>query len=228
MIHMPTEKVQSTLHAQPIRILLVDSHPIALLGLSTLLANKKDYEIADSLNSESRIIETIKLKQPDIVLMDFHLPGVDSLKLVREVQVVGGSTIKIVILTAALNKTETCDLIKSGVKGILLKEMPTMLITQCLQRVYAGGEWLERRSMRLAFEQILRRESELQAIATYLSPREMNLATLIATGHNNKSAARQLQITEGSARVYLNRIYSKLQVSSRLQLALLFKEKGLA
>lgn len=224
---MPTEKVQSVLHAKPIRVLLVDPHPVTLLGLSALLADNKDYEIVGSLNSESGIAETIKLKQPDIVLMDLHLPEVDSLKLIQEIQATGGSAIKVVILAATLSEAETCDLVKNGVKGVLLKEMPTALITQCLQRIHLGGEWLERRSMKLAFEQILRRESEFQAIAAHLSPNELSLATLIAAGHNNKSAARQLQLSEGSARVYLNRIYTKLQVSNRLQLALLFKERGL-
>lgn len=227
MVSMPTEKTQSILHALPIRILLVDAHPITLLGLSTLLSDNSNYEIVSKLNSASHIVETLKLKQPDLVLMDLHLPGVDGIKLVQEVQAVGGGALKVVILAAALSETETCEIIRSGVKGILLKEMPAVLIMQCLQRVHSGGEWMERNSMKLAFEQILWRESGYQTIAVQLTPSEMSLATLIAMGHNNKSAARQLQITEGSARVYLTRIYNKLQVPNRLQLALLFKEKGL-
>lgn len=227
LIDMPTEELQTAASTHLIRIVLVDSHPIALLGLNTLLTSNHEFEIVASLNSEHQILETIKLTQPDIILMDFHLPKVDGVQLVHDVQMVGGDTSKIVIYTATLSKTETCDLIRAGVKGILLKEMPISLIRQCLRQVHAGGEWLERRAMRSAFEQILRRESELQEISTQLSPREINLATLIATGHNNKSAARELRISEGSARVYLNRIYSKLHISNRLQLALLFKDKGL-
>lgn len=224
---MLSEKLHTAAATQSIRIVLVDSHPIALLGLNTLLTSNQEFEIVASLNSENQLVETIKLTQPSIILMDFHLPGIDGIQLVQDAQMAGGSGAKIVIYTAALNKTETCDLIRMGVKGILLKEMPISLIRQCLRQVHAGGEWLERRAMRSAFEQILRRESELQAISAQLSPREINLATLIATGHNNKSAARELQISEGSARVYLNRIYSKLHISNRLQLALLFKDKGL-
>lgn len=224
---MLSEKLHTAAATQSIRIVLVDSHPIALLGLNTLLTSNQEFEIVASLNSENQLVETIKLTQPSIILMDFHLPGIDGIQLVQDAQMAGRSGAKIVIYTAALNKTETCDLIRMGVKGILLKEMPISLIRQCLRQVHAGGEWLERRAMRSAFEQILRRESELQAISAQLSPREINLATLIATGHNNKSAARELQISEGSARVYLNRIYSKLHISNRLQLALLFKDKGL-
>lgn len=224
---MSAGKVQNILPKQPIRVLLVDPHPIVLLGLNTLLDNSTDYEIVDKLNSVNYMMELIKLKQPDIVLMDLHMPGVDGFKLIKEVQALGENDVKIVIHATTLNETETCDLVKSGVKGILLKEMPIALITQCLQVVHLGGEWIERRSMRMAFEKILRRESGLQVIATHLSVREMSLAALIAKGYSSKLAARELQLTEGSVRVYLNRIYSKLKVTNRLQLAILFKEKGL-
>jgi len=224
---MFTGKIQNILPARPIRVLLIDPHPIVLLGLSSLLDSNNDYEIVGKLNSVNHIMEVLKLKRPDIVLMDLHMPGVDGFKLIKEVQDVSENSAKVVIHATTLNETETCDLIKNGVQGILLKEMPIALITQCLQSVYAGGEWIERRSMRLAFEQILRRESGLQIMATHLSTREMSLAALIAKGYSSKLAARELQITEGSVRVYLNRIYSKLKVTNRLQLAILFKEKGL-
>lgn len=212
---------------QSARILLIDSHPITLLGLNALLEACSDYEVVDKLSSASGITEILKQKRPDLVLMDLHLPKTNGINLIREINAATENSAKIVILTSALSQAETCDLIRTGVKGILLKEMATALIMQCLRRVQSGGEWIERNSMKHAFEQMLRRESEHQSIAAQLSPREMNLATLIASGHNNKSAARQLLITEGSARVYLNRIYTKLQVPNRLQLAILFKEKGL-
>lgn len=224
---MLTRKAQNISHAQPIRILLVDSKPIVLFGLSALLEGNSDYEIVGKLDSVTYMTELLKLKQPDIVLMDLHMPGIDGLKLIKEIQIAAQGAAKVVIHTATLNGTETCELIREGVKGILLKEMPITLIMQCLQRVHSGGEWLERRCMRLAFEQILRRESAAQVVAAHLSNREMSLAALIAKGHSSKSAARELQITEGSVRVYLNRIYSKLKVANRLQLAILFKEKGL-
>lgn len=158
--------------------------------------------------------------------MDFHLPNTDGMKAIQQIRS-EGEAIRIVILTGSLNDSETCNLVKAGIKGILLKEMPTTLILQCLQRIHAGGEWMERNSMKSAFEQILRRESEYQSIATQLSSSEMNLAVLIATGHNNKSAARQLNLSDGSARVYINRIYNKLNITNRIQLAHLLKEKNL-
>ena len=219
-------KVQTTQREKSVRVLLIDSQPIVLLGLKTLLTEEAGYTVTGTFSHANNITEHVKLQKPDIVVMDFHLPNTDGMKAIQQIRS-GGGAIRIVILTGSLNDSETCNLVKAGIKGILLKEMPTTLILQCLQRVHAGGEWMERNSMKSAFEQILRRESEYQSIATHLSPSEMNLAVLIATGHNNKSAARQLNLSDGSARVYINRIYNKLNITNRIQLAHLLKEKNL-
>ncbi|MER2512708.1 MAG: response regulator transcription factor [Nitrosomonas ureae] len=224
---MFTEAIQNLLPNNRIKVLLIDPHPIVLFGLSVILEEEDTLEIVDTLHSVARIQDVSKLNKPDIVLIDPHSPDVDGLNQVKQVQAVFGNETKIVVYTAAVNQSETCDLIRMGVKGILLKEMSVSLIPQCLRKVHAGGEWLDRRSVRMAFEQILQRESAHQKVSTHLSSREMSLAALIAKGYSSKLAARELQITEGSVRVYLNRIYSKLHISSRLQLALLFKEKGL-
>jgi len=224
---MFTEAIQNLLPNNHIKVLLIDPHPIVLFGLSVVLEEEDTLEIVGTLHSVARIQDVSKLNKPDIVLIDPHSPGVDGLNQVRQVQAVFGSETKIVVYTAAVNQSETCDLIRMGVKGILLKEMPVSQIPQCLKKVHAGGEWLDRRSVRMAFEQILQRELAHQKVSAHLSSREMSLAALIAKGYSSKLAARELQITEGSVRVYLNRIYSKLHISSRLQLALLFKEKGL-
>jgi DNA-binding NarL/FixJ family response regulator len=210
-----------------IRILLIDRHPITLLGLNALFADRAGCVVVDALNSVDNVTERVKLLQPDVVLMDIRMENAECVKLVRDIFVAGVSTTKVIILTAALNENETCELIKCGVKGILLKEMRPELIVQCVRKVYDGGEWLERRSMALAFESIMRREANTESIAKLLTPRELELAILIASGCCNRTASQQLFIGEGTVRVYLNRIYSKLNVTSRLQLALYLKEKGL-
>ncbi|PSJ18561.1 response regulator transcription factor [Nitrosomonas supralitoralis] len=225
---MFTESISNILSTDRIKVLLIDPHPIVLFGLSAMLEDSEDFEVVERFDSADRVREVLKLqKKPDLVLMDPHVPGVDGLNQVKQVKTLLGNEIKIVIYTAAVNQAETCDLIRMGIKGILLKEMSILQIPQCLKKVHVGGEWLDRRSMRMAFEQILQRESAHQVVSTHLSSREMCLAALIAKGYSSKSAARELQITEGSVRVYLNRIYSKLHISSRLQLALLYKENGL-
>ncbi|SEF38644.1 LuxR C-terminal-related transcriptional regulator [Nitrosomonas ureae] len=224
---MFTEAIQNLLPNNRIKVLLIDPHPIVLFGLSVILEEEDTLEIVDMLHSVACIQDVSKLNNPDIVLIDPHSPSVDGLNQVKQVQAALGSETKIVVYTTAVDQSETCDLIRMGVKGILLKEMSVSLIPQCLKKVHAGGEWLDRRSVRMAFEQILQRESAHQKVSAHLSSREMSLAALIAKGYSSKLAARELQITEGSVRVYLNRIYSKLHISSRLQLALLFKEKGL-
>ena len=210
---------------RPIRISLFDSHPITLLGLKALLTEEAGYEVTGAFQSTNNITEHIKLQKPDIVLIDFHLPNVDSLRIIEQIIAAGSS--KVVVMAASLNATETCQLVKIGVKGLLLKEMPVTLIIQCLQSVNAGKEWMERNSIKSAFEKILRREAQYQAISANLSPSEIKLAILIASGDNSRSAAQKLNLSEGSARVYMNRIYTKLNIANRIQLAQILKEREL-
>ncbi|MDO8992958.1 MAG: response regulator transcription factor, partial [Daejeonella sp.] len=115
---MSTEETQ-----QSARILLIDSHPITLLGLNALLEASSDYEVVDKLSSASGITEILKQKRPDLVLMDLHLPKTNGINLIREINAATENSAKIVILTSALSQAETCDLIRTGVKGIILKEM---------------------------------------------------------------------------------------------------------
>lgn len=130
--NIKTPQPNATENTQLILILLIDSHPVTLLGLNSLLTDKVGCVVVDSLSSADSVIETVKRQQPDIVLMDIRMTDVDGVKCVRDIFVAGKHIAKVVILTAALDENETCQLIKCGVKGILLKEMRPELIVQCI------------------------------------------------------------------------------------------------
>jgi DNA-binding NarL/FixJ family response regulator len=208
-----------------IRVLLIDSHPITLLGIRTLLQEQADISLIDALSVPAGILDLITQQCPDIVLMDIRTADGKGMEVVRSISTLNVPT-RVVVLTAALNDSETCELIRLGVKGVLLKEMPTYLIIQCLRRVSEGGKWFERRSMTSALELVLKREMEFQELSHCLSVRELELAMLIATGCRNKTASKYLGLSVGSVSVYLNRIYRKLNVSNRLEMTLFLKEKG--
>ena len=216
-----------SVNTAPARILLADGEPITLLGLSTLLAQHADFVVVDSLNSADGLVEAVKRHRPDILLMDLRLKGGGGLPVIEELFAIEGLPTRLAILTTALSDAETCELIKYGVSGLLLKDIPLELIVQCLRRVHAGGQWLERQSIALALEGMLKREAEFQVLERQLSKRELELALLIARGASNKAASKTLSLSEGSVRVYLNRIYEKLHVSSRMELSIAFRDKGL-
>ena len=110
---------------------------------------------------------------------------------------------------------------------MVLKEMAPRLLVQCVRKVHAGEQWLEKRSVSLALERLLKREAAARKIAGLLTPREIEILRMVADGLRNKEIADRLYISEGTIKVHLHSIYEKLKVNSRLQLARYARDKGL-
>ncbi len=132
-----------------------------------------------------------------------------------------------VVLTAALDEDQALEAIRLGVSGVVLKEMAPRLLVQCVHKVHAGEQWLEKRSVSLALEKLLKRQAAGRQIAELLTPREIEIVRLVSDGLRNKEIADRLYISEGTIKVHLHSIYEKLKVKSRLQLACYAREKGL-
>ena len=103
--------------------------------------------------------------------------------------------------------------------------MAAQLLVQCIRHVYEGGEWLEKRSVKLAFEKLLRHEAELQKISTILTPREIHLVELVANGLSNRDIAASIHISEGTVKTHLHNIYDKLGLKNRVALTRYAQEK---
>ena len=114
-----------------------------------------------------------------------------------------------------------------GVRGILLKQMEPRLLVQCVRKVHAGDQWIERRTARLSLEKMLRREAGALEIASLLTLRESSILKMVAEGLSNKQIGEKLFITEGTVKVHLHNIFKKLQVNSRVALLRYAQEKGL-
>jgi two-component system nitrate/nitrite response regulator NarP len=157
----------------------------------------------------------------DILLLDVLMPrrsGIDVLRALRS----RGDNHPVVLLTASLNDKLLLEAIKLGVNGIVLKESAQEQLLECLTAVQAGRRWIEQdlmqRALQLATEGAAA-EDPLAAVTT----RERAVIELVAQGLRNREIAQELGMTEGTIKVYLHRIYEKLQVSNRTELALLSK-----
>lgn len=221
-------QIQLVQHDQLIRIMLIDSIPITLYGLQALLTKHINCEIICANTPSGDIVKMVEQQKPDIALLDFHLLEHNSIELVRKIQNTNKGCIKTIIFSSNINENDTYSLIKCGIKGILPREINTPLIIQCILRVYAGGEWLDRDAVRQAFSFALKKEAEYQTLCRNLSSREISLVKLVAAGYKHKAAARKLNLSDGSTRVYLNRIYHKLGINNRQELISLLNKKQLA
>jgi DNA-binding NarL/FixJ family response regulator len=114
------------------------------------------------------------------------------------------------------------------VNGVVLKEMADHLLVPCIRKVHAGERWIEKRSISRALDRLLRRDAGRRELANTLTRRECELVHWVVSGLHNREIAEKLAISEGTVKVHLHHIYTKLQVPSRLALLQYAYQRGLA
>jgi two-component system, NarL family, nitrate/nitrite response regulator NarL len=205
------------------RVLLADDHPIIISGLKCVLSGT-NYEIAGAVGDGQAVLDTLETLKPDILLLDISMPKKSGLDVVRTLKDRGQEQ-KIVLLTGSLDVAAAAEAIELGVDGLLLKENGPPLLLKCLNRVAAGGRWLDRDVMQQVLESQLATANPA-AKWSKLTPREKAVADLVAQGLPNKTIAAKLCIAEGTVKVYLSRIFEKCEVASRTELALHVRDES--
>lgn len=210
----------------PITLVLANDHPIFLEGLEDILRREPDFQVLARCLEGQAALRAVRELKPDVLILDLRMPKMDGLGVLREMQEEKLST-RVVVLTAALDEDEVLEAIRLGVQGVVLKEMAARLLVQCIRKVAAGEQWLEKRSVSLALERLLKREAATREIAGLLTSREIEIVRMVADGLRNREIADRLYINEGTVKVHLHNIYEKLKVNSRLQLTRYARDKGL-
>jgi DNA-binding NarL/FixJ family response regulator len=209
-----------------IRIVLADDHPPILQGLTLLLRQEPDLEVLAGCRDGEETLQAVRQFQPDALILDILMPGKDGLAVLRELRQLEIST-RVILLTAAIDEDNLLEAMRLGVGGVVLKEMAVPLLIQCVRKVYAGDQWLERHSIGRAMEKMLRREAGTREVAKLLTSRELEIVRLAASGLRNKEIASKLTISEGTVKIHLHRSYEKLHVDSRIALLRYAQTKGL-
>jgi DNA-binding NarL/FixJ family response regulator len=212
--------------ASAIRVIIADDHPLVLDGLDQLLQQHGGFTVLDRCSTGAQAIESVRSHRPDILVLDLHLPDRDGLAVLRELHSLE-SPPRVVLLTAHLDEDQLIEALRWGVRGVVLKEMTTKLLFECLRRVHAGGQWLEKDSAIRAMAKLVRREARAREVAGLLTPRELEVVRLVAQGCTNKEIADRLFIAEGTAKIHLHNIYEKARVSRRAELMRFANEYGL-
>jgi RNA polymerase sigma factor (sigma-70 family) len=209
-----------------IRLVLADDHPLILDGLEQLVRLAGDFEVLERCVSGEEALRAVERHRPDVLVLDIRMPGLDGLAVLHELQLRRLAT-RVVILTAAIAESELLEAVRLGVGGVVLKEMAPRLLVQCLRKVHAGEQWVEKRSVQAALEKVLRREAGAREAAAELTPREIQLIRMVAEGLRNREIAERLGITEGTVKAHLHNVYKKLQLETRVAVRRYAEEKGL-
>jgi len=189
------------------RILLYSDEPILARGLESVLRQVEDFELLPTCTSVAGVVDQVSHGGPDLVLMDLtHEITFAVLSELKHSML----TTKIVLWVNTISTELAFQAMGLGVRGILRKTLPTDLQVKCLQKVQGGELW---------FEKALT-DSFLCARRVALTQREGQLVSLLSQGLKNKEIATTLMISEGTVKVYLSRLFQKVGVKDRFELAL--------
>lgn len=191
--------------AHPVRILIVDDHPVMCSGLSNMLGMREELQVIGSAGSGAEALTVIPREKPDLVLLDLRMPGIDGISVLRQLQKTPDCP-KVIVLTSYAQDELIYQAIKAGAWGYLLKDTSEEEIMTAISSVLAGRHYIPVDiSSRLA--ERMRR--------TDLTPRELQTLELLADGHTNKEIAAALKLSDYTVRHYVNNIMEKLHASDR-------------
>jgi DNA-binding NarL/FixJ family response regulator len=212
-----------------IRIVVADDHPIFRDGLCKLLALEEDFEVVAQASDGREVLEILQQFEPDILLLDLKMPGLDGLATLQRLQTAKNKT-RVIVLTASDDKNEFVQAMKLGTSGIVLKQTATELLIKSIRKVHAGEIWLDSHTTAAVIRQFVAADDMPQAAASTapgrdrerspLSQREREIVALVAQGFKNKEMAEKMFISEQTVKNHLHNIFDKLGVSDRLELAL--------
>jgi len=215
-----------------IRIVVADDHPIFRDGLCRLLALEEDFEVVAQAQDGRQVLDVLQQHEPDILLLDLKMPGLDGLATLQRLQIAKNKT-RVIVLTASDDKNEFVQAMKLGTSGIVLKQTATELLIKSIRKVHAGEIWLDSHTTAAVIRQFVANDEAQPSVHSLVPPpptrerersplslRESEIVALVAQGFKNKEMAEKMFISEQTVKNHLHNIFDKLGVSDRLELAL--------
>ena len=194
------------------KVLVVDDDPLVTRSLKVLLAREADLHVVGTASDGARAVAFCERSQPDAVLMDIRMPDMDGIEATRQIKQ-RWPGVRVVILTTFQDDENIRRALQAGADGYLLKSTPSTGMAQMLRATVAGTAVVD--------AAVLRRLSDApRAPLEGLTPRENDVAELVAQGCSNREIAEHLFISEGTARNVLSVVLDKLGLRDRTQLAI--------
>jgi two-component system nitrate/nitrite response regulator NarL len=228
---------------KPIRLMVVDDHPLFRRGLVALLTQDERFVVLHEAADAGEAVRCVAREQPDLILLDNHLPGVRGVDAIAGLKEVAPE-VKILMLTVSENEQDLSAALKAGADGYLLKTINAEDLSDSILKVLDGDSVVSPEMTsklvaafrgsaasagRAGAVQRPRRGSGLRRRGTgseILSAREREILTLISRGASNKVIARDLDIAETTVKIHVQHILRKLNLSSRVQAAVYAAARG--
>jgi two-component system nitrate/nitrite response regulator NarL len=206
-----------------ISIIIADDQPIFRLGVKALLTQQSGFVVLAEASDTEAALTSVQNLAPDVLLVDHSLPGLDGLEVVRRMRLAKSPT-RAVMLTAAMREAEIQQALLHGAWGVVLKHTAGDVLPQCLRQVMLGEHWVGVESVNALIGSL---RTPTSSGPTSLTPREMDIVRRVAKGASNKDIAWELKMGEQTVKNHLRRVFRKLHVANRVELALLAVETQL-
>ncbi|MCE5248078.1 MAG: response regulator transcription factor [Candidatus Polarisedimenticolia bacterium] len=206
-----------TEQAKPVRVLCVDDHPLVRKGVAAILAAEPDMVlVAEAADGESALA-AYREHRPDVVLMDLRLPGADGIETTARIRAEHPEA-RVIVLTSYSGDQDIYRALEAGVRGYLLKEMVHTDVVRAIRAAMAGKRFLP--------PEVSQKLGEFLP-DTALTPREIEVVTLVAKGLANKEIAAQLGTSEGTIKVHVQNILRRLDARDRTHAVTIAVRRGI-
>ena len=201
----------------PIRILVVDDHPVVRQGIEAVIATESDMSFIGEAATGREALQQFRTHRPDITLMDLLMPEMSGLDAIIAIRAEYPEA-RIIVLTTYLGDVQVLRALKAGARGYLLKGSVHKELLETIRAVHAGKKSL---SAEASFQLAEHATDEA------LTPAEVRVLRLIADGEANKEIAAKLSLTEGTIKAHVRSIMSKLGAKDRTQAAMIAVKRGI-
>jgi len=198
-----------------ISIAIVEDLDVVRHGLHDFISLNTDFVVVGSFKTGEEARENLPQIKPDIVIMDINLPGMNGIECIRQVKDESPGT-QFMMFTVYENDEKVFEALKAGASGYLLKNTGLLQIAESVQELYEGGSPMSANIARKLVN-LFRDPGKETAFMNILSNREKEILQLLSRGLLYKEISDKLQITTGTVRIHIHKIYEKLHVQNRTE-----------
>lgn len=202
---------------EPIKLLIVDDHPVVRAGLSSMLAMHREIQVIDAVASCAQALLQIEHQKPDVILLDLRMPEMDGVAFLQ-LPLTTRSTARVIVLTSYERDEEIYRAVQAGAQGYLTKDASEAEMVSAILRVHEGRRVIPPHIASRLADRLMR---------STLTARESEILNELAGGLTNRQIGKRLNISENTVRNHVKSLLGKLEVSDRTEAATIAMRRGI-